>query len=35
MKDLEPTGFSFQKEETPTKPADNIAFSIEEVKGKI
>ena len=31
-KDLEPTGFSFQKEETPTKPADNIAFSIEEVK---
>lgn len=28
-KDLEPTGFSFQKEE---KPADNIAFSIEEVK---
>jgi S-DNA-T family DNA segregation ATPase FtsK/SpoIIIE len=31
-KDLEQVGFSFQKEEIPSKPKEDIAFSIEEQK---
>ena len=34
-KDIEPVGFSFQKEEIATKSAEEIAFSIEEQKEEL